>query len=234
MRSASALERSALGIRFEIETLWRATSKQPLLLQLTTSGALLSGWVWGSFFLFSALLFTSFFSTQHTHTHSHTQNKRNRNHLFKIRFLVTSFINFRFFVYLFEAENFCSPRLRTLASRLLSLFRLFGQDINSHLPVAGVTRQTPLPVVAVVVVVGVICKWVSRTKGLFFASAHSMTHLIDWLSLLWQSVIALCTNTHTHNYAIIRASFEVQSTHPSDTFFISLLLCIFVYSCPTF
>lgn len=116
MRSASALERSALGIRFEIETLWRATSKQPLLLQLTTSGALLSGWVWGSFFLFSALLFTSFFSTQHTHTHSHTQNKRNRNHLFKIRFLVTSFINFRFFVYLFEAENFCSPRLRTLAS----------------------------------------------------------------------------------------------------------------------
>lgn len=185
MRSASALERSALGIRFEIETLWRATSKQPLLLQLTTSGALFLSFL-------SAFVYLVFFYT--THAHTLAQNKRNRNHLFKIRFLVTSFINFRF-SFIYSKPKTFARLVFALWRRLLSLFRVFGQDINSHLPVAGVTRQTPLPVVTVVVVVGVICKWVSRTKGLFFASAHSMTHLIDWLSLLWQSVIALCTHT---------------------------------------
>lgn len=151
--SASSGEVSGHSI---FETLWRATSKQPLLLQLLVLCSLL--WL-GLFLSFlSAFVYLVFFYTTHAHALTHTENKRNRNHLFKIRFLVTSFINFRF-LFIYSKTKTFARLVFALSSRLVSLFRLFGQHINNHLPVAGVTRQTPLPVVAVVVVVvGVICK----------------------------------------------------------------------------
>lgn len=68
-----ALERS-LGIRF----LRRSEEPRPSSRFYCNflCSALCSGW--GSFFLFSALLFTSFFSTQHTHTHSDTHTKQKK------------------------------------------------------------------------------------------------------------------------------------------------------------
>lgn len=123
-----------------------------------TSCALLSALAGAlSFFSQRFCLPRFFLHNTRTRTQTHTQNKRNWNHLFKIRFLVTSFINFRF-LFIYSKPKTFARLVFALSSRLVSLFRLFGQHINNHLPVAGVTRQTPLPVVAVVIVVGVICK----------------------------------------------------------------------------
>lgn len=146
-----ALERS-LGIRF----LRRSEEPRPSSRFYCNflCSALCSGWALS---FFSQRFCLPRFFLHNTRTHTHTQNKRNWNHLFKIRFLVTSFINFRF-LFIYSKPKTFARLVFALSSRLVSLFRLFGQHINNHLPVAGVTRQTPLPVVAVVIVVGVICK----------------------------------------------------------------------------
>lgn len=190
-RSASSGEVSGHSI---FETLWRATSKQPLLLQLLVLCSLL----WLELFLsfLSAFVYLVFFYTTHALTHTH---KTKETEIIYLKFGFWSLLS-KIFVFCLFIRSRKLLLASSSHSRLVWLACLgcLANTLTTICQLRALRGRLHFPLSLLLLLLGLYANRCHAQRD-FSSPRLSMTHLIDWLSLLWQSVIALCTHTQLCN-----------------------------------